>query len=168
MSVALLCVARMKPKTFRYLVVILQGLCGLVLLLAGFEKVLFSIEPAMRLLNSIGIRPTSTLHVLLRAWGSFEFVLGIVLVFGLVPRLAATLLACALSLLTSLLVYAGFRTGWLNECGCNFVMTSSTIKFAVIRNIVLLTGSIALARFVFKERRAKCISVTERAHAAVI
>lgn len=143
-------------------VVVLQGVLGLVFLVAGLDKLLVSGAAAFGvMLSNLLSLPGSSALGLARALAFSEICLAAWLLSGRAPRTSARATAMALAFYTVALVRLGFMMGWRHDCGCHgFSMGGSTIIWAIVRNVVLLPSATLLALLL--HRRDTCDTVAMR------
>jgi uncharacterized membrane protein YphA (DoxX/SURF4 family) len=127
----------------KILIIIIRVIIGAVFCFSAYTK-LHPVEPFEMMFVEMGLSNWELAPFIARFFISVEFLLGILMILSLIPKITAKLILFVLLFFTGYLIYILIREGNSENCGCFGLMIKMNPVESILKNIVLIGLTIVL------------------------
>ena len=121
----------------KILIIIIRILIGAVFCFSAYTK-LHPVEPFEMLFVEMGLSNWEMAPFIARLLISIEFLLGVLMIFSLIPKITTRLILFVLLFFTGYLIYLLIKEGNSENCGCFGIMIKMNPVESILKNIVLI------------------------------
>jgi hypothetical protein len=127
----------------KILIIIIRVIIGAVFCFSAYTK-LHPVEPFEMMFVEMGFSNWELAPFIARLFISVEFLLGVLMIFSLIPKITTRLILFVLLFFTGYLIYILIREGNSDNCGCFGLMIKMNPVESILKNIVLIGLTIVL------------------------